>query len=536
MLPFNQRGVSQILLPLFLLAAIGLTVYLAQRPTGIIPHAQDSCPHLNPNPETSFPTSPTSGNDNYRVINSSVTQSGVATIKSRAQKTTSEGFAIKTEWSDGRISFDFKDQSGKLLKDKSYIVRGTGSDCKKYMKRGGQNDVMLTNGNVVVTVFEDGTVEYNKFFRNSQGEDDILYNPDQSYSECCNKDYQFTQGTNFTANTAGSGKTGVACTKPGDCQSGTCTNQKCDATGSKAGGDSCQNGPECQSGTCSNGKCAGGKLANGKACNENSECASNKCGTDNKCTSSTSNTTNNTTSNKTNNTTNNSSSNNTSGSTASTSPTTSAAPAASIPAASTTTSTTPVSLTKVEITGFKSSFDALDSRLGTASGSGNLSIVAGIARNELNSIVSQLPTCPDDANVGTCLDTKFRTRFDLAKTAARLSAFYGIFNNVSGLCVKSDFGLNPLITATSTTSATGRVNLCSEPTAAKRIWKIFVNSKFEDVLSTDTRFPADPTCASLPQDVLSHYRNAETLFNTQPGFTQNTLCDGKTTVAPGGGI
>src|SRR5205814_10670657 len=99
--------------------------------------------------------------------------------------------------------------------------------------------------------------------------------------------------------------------------------------------------------------------------------------------------------------------------------------------------TVPVPLTKAEITGFKTSFDALYARLGTTKDQGNLKVVSTLANDELTSITSQLSTCPDDANVGTCLNQKFRTRFDFAKTAARLTAFYAIFNNVSRLCVKS---------------------------------------------------------------------------------------------------
>jgi hypothetical protein len=64
---------------------------------------------------------------------------------------------------------------------------------------------------------------------------------------------------------------------------------------------------------------------------------------------------------------------------------------------------------------------------------------------------------------------------------------------------------------------------------------IFANKAFTPILSTDARFPANPSCQTIPADVLAHYRNAETLFSTQAGFIQNTLCDGKTSVAPGGG-
>ena len=65
-------------------------------------------------------------------------------------KVTSEGFAIKFEWSDGRTSFDFKDQAGKLLKDKSYSVRGTGSDCTKSKKIKSKLNVVVAAGQRVV--------------------------------------------------------------------------------------------------------------------------------------------------------------------------------------------------------------------------------------------------------------------------------------------------------------------------------------------------------------------------------------------------
>jgi hypothetical protein len=548
-LPLNQRGASQILLPLFLLAAIGLSVYLVQQRTDLIPSAQTAistptdCTRITPQAASRYicykdgPTAAlckssqaeASGeNPEYKVKEIGYTWSNGWKSFSLKGAVTADGdrVGIGSDGYQGKAEVRFDDTSGK-----SY-------ESEESKQLNGNSDYVLTE-------YKGGIAEYS-FMENGtnfQGISGKTYKADKSFAFVPNKSgvncgpgggSTNNNTGNTTNNTTGSKKTGDTCVRGSDCQSGTCTNEKCDATGSKAGGADCTKAAECQSGTCTNNKCAGGTRSVGQSCDGPNECASNKC-TDGKCVSAAASASPKATSSPKASSGSTSGGGASGGSTASTAPSGSTAPGASVPTASTPASTTPVSLTKAEITGFKASFDALDRRLGTASQSGNLNIVAGIARNELNSIVSQLPTCPDDANVGSCLDSKFRTRFDLAKTAARLSAFYAIFNNVSGICVKSDFGLNPLITATAQTGTVGRVNLCSEPTAARRIWKIFINGRFEDMLSTDTRFPPNPTCASLPQDVLAHYRNAETLFSTQTGFIQNSLCDGKTTVAPGGG-
>lgn len=261
-------------------------------------------------------------------------------------------------------------------------------------------------------------------------------------------------------------------------------------TGSKDIGRSCDQGSECKSGVCTNNKCAQGTKPNGAACTSGNECQSKTC-TNGKCTAST---TNNTT-NNTNNTTNNSTNNTTNGDKG--------------------------ELTKAEITGFKSNYDALYAKLGSAKDSGNLKVVSTTAEEELESIISEFTKCPDDNKVGKCLDKNFGKRFDYAKTAARLSAFYAIFNGVAGVCVKSDFGLNPLISASN-----GRVVLCSDNTGSTKVWKTFSQGQFSPL--TDSKFPASPTCATLPADVLTHYRNAEKLVTGQEGFIENTKCDGKT--------
>lgn len=536
----SQRGAAQILLPLFLIAAVALTVYIAQQRTNLIPFAADGdCTPKNATLAT--PDSASTGNVNPAGKKETVNGKTKAYIEKREQWIEPDGsYVIKFTWTDGRISWDFKNSTG-VLDSNGYALSRDGK-CTKVKKTNGKGQNLIVPAGkdaAVLTKFEDGTEEYNYFIKK------VASGPNEE----SNWTYDVAESYSLYGGTTGSGKTGDACTQPSDCQSGTCTNEKCASQGSKAGGDACTKGVECQSGTCTNSKCAGGSSATGKACDDNSDCASNKC-ENNKCVAvSASGSPKSSSSPKAssgssgNNGGNNSGGG--SGGTSSPTPTTSippasVAPSASVPTANTPGTGAPVSLTKAEITSFKASFDALYTRLGTAKDTGNLKIVADIANTELASIASQLSTCPDDANVGPCLDSKFRTRFDLAKTAARLAAFYGIFNNVSGLCVKSDFGLNPLITATSTTSASGRVNLCSEPTAARRIWKIFVNSKFEDILTTDTRFPANPTCATLPStepvNVMDHYRKAEALFSTQPGFIANTLCDGKISVAPGSGI
>ena len=550
-LPINQRGAAQILLPLFLLAAIGLTVYLAQQPTDLAPSAAE-VPTLAPQGCTKV--SPGRRLVQYKNCQSASENCGTVTPLTHSQAGEQDinadykfpppngavvaGYPLKeTVWEFG--SWKLHSMKGPRQSDGDRTTisesRFDGPDGKSYTEV--DDDPAGANREATRIVYREkggsSTVvefAYTKSGTNYQGLPGTTYDMTKSFAFVPNSSGTKCDGTGTTAGTK---NTGEACTGPGDCKSGSCTNRKCDAQGSKAGGATCEDGPECQSGSCTNGKCAGGSRTVGQTCDSPSECASNKC-TANRCVAATSSTTPSSTPRAS-----------TPGGTASTSPSAST-PAASTPTASTPSTSsspaasvpggsTPTSLTKAEITGFRNSYNALAARLGTASNSGNLKVVSGIAGSELNSIVAQLPTCPDDANVGSCLDTKFRTRFDFAKTAARLTAFYAIFNNISGLCVKSDFGLNPLITATSSTNTQGRVNLCTEPTAAQKIWRIFASGKFEPMLATDTRWPANPTCGTLPPDVLTHYRNAETLFSTQAGFTSNTLCDGKTTAeAPGG--
>ncbi len=561
-LSLSQRGASQILLPLFLLAAIGLGVYLAQQPTEFTPSAQETSP-----PTGCKKVTPGTRSVKYKNCQSAsepcgdeagpqVSQNGEQDVDANFQfagKTVASYPLKEAVWdfggwklydmkgprqSDGdRTSIStgrFDGPGGKSYKEIDSDPAGANREAYKitYREDGGQSTIV----EYAYTTKGSGLVNYQGAPTSEK------YDPSKSYAFVPETAGAKCDGAGSA--TTGSKKTGEACTKGPDCQSGSCINNKCDATGVKKGGESCTKGTECQSGQCANNKCSGGSRTVGQSCDGPSECASNKC-ENNKCVSATA-----SSSPRSSSSPRASGSGSSSGgggggggAGASTAPGTSPAPSSSTaasasPAGSPTggaPGSVPVSLTKAEITQFKSSFDALYTRLGTTKDTGNLNVVSTIANNELTSIVSQLGTCPDDANVGKCLDDKFRTRFDFAKTAARLSAFYGIFNNVSGLCVKSDFGLNPLITATSSNNTQGRVNLCTEPTAARKVWRIFAAGKFEPILSTDTRWPNNPTCAALPQDVMSHYRNAEKLFSTQSGFVSNTLCDGETTAeAPGG--
>lgn len=536
----------KLLLPLFLLAAIGLTVYLAQKPTDINPSAQETppsgCEKVTPSrrlvqykncsdPSANCPTvtplavSPGENDKdpNYKFppgtgpvvatypLKETVWEfgSGWKVYGTKGPRSTVDG--DRTEISKTRIDNPSASKSYYEI-DNDRTADGEGRKIG-YREQGGS---------AVVVEFA-----YSKQGINYQGIQGTTYDQSRSYMFVPTDPNSNTRCDGVSS--TGSKSAGATCTKGTECQSGTCTNEKCDATGTKAGGSACTKAAECQSGTYTNNKCAGGTAATGRACDDDKDCASNRC-RDNKCISATA--------TKSPSPTPKSSSGG--GTTASTAPAASSAPSASVPAASTPAASTPagtvpVSLTKAEITNFKANFDAVSPRLGAASGSGNLQIVSNLASSELNSIVSQLPNCPDDANVGRCVDTNFRVRFDFAKTAARLSVFYGIFNSVQGICVKSDLGLTPLITSTSQSGTAGRVNLCND--TGSKVWRIFVPSqaeKFQPIVSTDTRFPANPTCATLPQDVLTHLRNAETLFNNETGFVQNTLCDGKTLVAPGG--
>jgi len=546
----NQSGFSQIILPLFLIAAIGVTVFLVQQRTNLIPFAQENLCNDPGAEDQSVKGGQVAdkakdlefGNIqcHQKVENINVgcksnvtikvegqpqpTNFQVGCVKTRQQTVFANGFVIHFTWSDGRESWDYKkraaDGGGTLIQNTGFSKRAGANLSEK------KGDGTLTGG-YGITTFADKTVEYNKFGRDG---DNNLFQPYESFAI-----YSPNYNGGVPINTAeivravlGQGTTGTS-NQPitsGSTNIGSVRNQ-----GNSGLNQSCDDPGDCTSGNCKSGKCIQGTLTANKECSDNSQCASNKCNAG-KCAAptTTNNTTNNTSSNST---ARNGTSNTTSGNTTGTPVTNTTAGTGT----NTTTGTAaPVTLTKAEITGFKASYDAFYPKLGAAKDTGNLKVVSTIANTELASIIAELPTCPDDANVGTCVDSKFRRRFDLAKTAARLSAFYATFNSIPGACVKADLGLNPLISATSQAGSTGRVNLCTDRLVASRIWMIFAGGKFVPVLSTDTKYPQNPTCAGLPADVLTHFRQAEGLFKNQAGFVENTVCDGKTTVAPGGGV
>lgn len=550
LLTTSQAGFSQIILPLFLLAAIGLSVFLVQQQTNLIPFAQENLCNAPGTEDQSVKGGQVAdkakdldfGNIqcHQKVENINVGCKGnitikvegqpqptnfqVGCIKTRQQTVFANGFVIHFTWSDGRESWDYKkraaDGGGTLIQNTGFSKRaGTNLSEKK-------GDGTLTGG-YGITTYADKTVEYNKFGRDG---DNNLFQPYESFAI-----YSPNYNGGVPNNTAeivqaalGQGSAGTS-NQPitsGSTNIGSVRNQ-----GNSGLNQSCDHPGDCTSGNCKSGKCIQGTLTANKECSDNSQCASNKCNAG-KCAAPTG----------TNNTTNNTSTNRTTGNTTTTNNTsvtnnTTGAPVTNTTTTTnnTTTGTVPVALTKAEITGFKASYDAFYPKLGAAKDTGNLKVVSTIANTELASIIAELPTCPDDANVGTCVDSKFRRRFDLAKTAARLSAFYATFNSIPGACVKADLGLNPLISATSQAGSTGRVNLCTDRLVASRIWMVFGGGKFVPILSTDTKYPQNPTCAGLPTDVLAHFRQAEGLFKTQTGFIENTVCDGKTTVIPGGG-
>lgn len=539
----NQKGISQIIVPLFLIAAVAVAVYLINQQTDIFPSAEES-------------TNAPSGCIKITPVKRLVRYKNCSSASEACNDQTSLKESSQENDEDANYKFDGKVVASYPLKEtvwefsngwKNYSMKGprqsdgdrieispsrfdSPNEGKSYYVTSDDN---ISGGSKII--YQNGILVeygYTKSGDNAQGVSGTAYDSSRSYA-FVPSDPSSNVKCDGTSST-GTKDAGQSCSKGSECKSGTCSNEKCSSTGSKVGGDSCSKGSECQSGTCTNNKCEGGNKSNGQSCDSNSDCASNKCSND-KCVAASPSPTGSPKSSSSSN--NNGGSGGSGGSgnnggTNSPNPSASAIPNTS-PTATGSATTVPVSLTKAEITGFKNSYDQLYPKLATASG--NLSIVKTLANNELTSIVAALPTCPDDANVGKCLDQNFRTRFDLAKTAARLSAFYAIFNGIPGVCVKADIGLNPLITATSQSNTSGRVNLCSDRLVASKVWMIFANNTFTPILSTDTRYPQNPTCASLPPDVLTHYRNAETLFANQSDFIQNTLCDGKTTVAAGGG-
>jgi hypothetical protein len=75
---------------------------------------------------------------------------------------------------------------------------------------------------------------------------------------------------------------GEECAKDEDCESNSCSDEKC--VEKKASGEDCSKDDECNSGSCSGGKCAG-KKAEGDECDADEDCDSDRC-KQNKCASS----------------------------------------------------------------------------------------------------------------------------------------------------------------------------------------------------------------------------------------------------------
>jgi hypothetical protein len=65
------------------------------------------------------------------------------------------------------------------------------------------------------------------------------------------------------------------CNKDDECDSGSCTDNKCAAK--KQNGDDCSKDNECSSDQCSSGKCTGGKKAEGEDCEADEDCDSGRC-------------------------------------------------------------------------------------------------------------------------------------------------------------------------------------------------------------------------------------------------------------------
>lgn len=483
----NQLGISQIILPLLIIAGIGLSVYLVQQRTNLIPYAAENCQTTS---------SPDGTITSVKEVESKAKQLGqvkcteqpeginvscpsnvniklpaqtvnfqVSCIKTRLQTVFWDGidpahitgYIIHFTWSDGHESWDFKNGGGLLERDYGFLKRGN-----KVFAKNKDNE--LTNS-YVLTDFKDHTFEYNQF--DNTGEN-MKYNPTKSFA---------LYSSTYTGGAPGDASAIAAQVLGGTSgTTGTSAGQTVTSTATSIGSSSSTKSPS-----------------------PSKSPAASKAP-------------------------DNSNNNPTGGTSAGTSGTTTAPGGGGG-------TTVPSSLTKNEITKFQSSFSVLYTRLGTTKNTGNLKIVSEIANTELASLVSDITNCKDDAAVGTCLE-KYRERFNFAKTAARLSAFYAIFNGVGGICGKADFGLTTLITAVSDNNITARVNLCQTQDLVK-IWRVFTGA-FRPIIATDTRWPANPTCITPPNalpntepiNVLEHYRQAEILFKNRPGFVENTPCNG----------
>lgn len=117
-----------------------------------------------------------------------------------------------------------------------------------------------------------------------------------------------------------------------------------------------------------------------------------------------------------------------------------------------------------------------------------------------------------------CFDAA-KKEFDLAKTAGRLAAYYGILANVPEVCAKMDFGLDPLIVVTPQETekpditTDGRVYLCSRANGTDRLWGVFKNDFSEFIRLKDTTdWKRNASPADFNQKVKDHIRDAEKLI------------------------
>lgn len=98
-----------------------------------------------------------------------------STITNRQQTVYENGFVIHFWWSDGHESWDFKDKGGILKKNTGFIKRNGNFKNKT-------TDQQFSNG-YVITLFDDKTIEYNKFTGTGENikfipaESFALYNP-----------------------------------------------------------------------------------------------------------------------------------------------------------------------------------------------------------------------------------------------------------------------------------------------------------------------------------------------------------------------
>ena len=283
-LSLNQRGVSNILFPLIILAAIGLGVYLVQQQTELTPSAQV----VTEAPSGCTKVSPTNRQVQYKNCQSASEHCGDKTrrLTSPGERDVDPNFKFddkivkdyplkESVWEYG--GWKLFGMKGPRQSDGDRTTISTSRLDSPNGKSYKETDDDRIEGGSKIEYGSGVAVEYvyTKEGTNFQGIQGTTFDSSKSYAFVPTDPNSNTKCNG--AATTGSKKTGDSCSKPSDCQSGSCANGKCEATGSKKAGDSCTNGPECQSGTCRNGKCEGGSRSTGSACDQNSDCASNKC-------------------------------------------------------------------------------------------------------------------------------------------------------------------------------------------------------------------------------------------------------------------